>query len=57
MAVTVDSAVEATEKIYTGFTIPNYLWKHSFATHPAWALNFTKPKWELSNLNCVLKAQ
>ena len=57
MAVTVDSAVGGNRErdLYTGFTIPlNLSLKSivSFATHPAWAFNyFTKPKWELSNLN------
>ena len=57
MAVTVDSSVGGNRErdLYTGFTIPlNLSLKSiiSFATHPAWAFNyFTKPKWELSNLN------
>ena len=57
MAVTVDSSVGGNRErdLYTGFTIPlNLSIKSviSFATHPAWAFNyFTKPKWELSNLN------
>jgi len=57
MAVTVDSAVGGNRErdLYTGFTIPLSLSLNSiisFATHPAWAFNyFTKPKWELSNLN------
>lgn len=57
MAVTVDSLVGGNRErdLYTGFTIPlNLSLKSiiSFATHPAWAFNyFTKPKWELSNLN------
>ena len=57
MAITVDSAVGGNRErdLYTGFTIPlNLSLKSvmSFATHPAWAFNyFTKPKWELSNLN------
>ena len=57
MAVTVDSAVGGNRErdLYTGFTIPLSLSLKSimsFATHPAWAFNyFTKPKWELSNLN------
>ena len=57
MAVTVDSSVGGNRErdLYTGFTIPlNLSFKSiiSFATHPAWAFNyFTKPKWELSNLN------
>ena len=57
MAVTVDSSVGGNRErdLYTGFTIPlNLSLKGiiSFATHPAWAFNyFTKPKWELSNLN------
>ena len=57
MAVTVDTAVGGNRErdLYTGFTIPlNLSLKSivSFATHPAWAFNyFTKPKWELSNLN------
>ena len=57
MAVTVDSLVGGNRErdLYTGFTIPlNLSIKSiiSFATHPAWAFNyFTKPKWELSNLN------
>jgi L-lactate dehydrogenase (cytochrome) len=57
MAVTVDSAVGGNRErdLYTGFTIPMSLSLKSiisFATHPAWAFNyFTKPKWELSNLN------
>jgi L-lactate dehydrogenase (cytochrome) len=57
MAVTVDSSVGGNRDrdLYTGFTIPlNLTLKSiiSFATHPAWAFNyFTKPKWELSNLN------
>ena len=57
MAVTVDSSVGGNRErdLYTGFTIPlNLTLKSiiSFATHPAWAFNyFTKPKWELSNLN------
>jgi L-lactate dehydrogenase (cytochrome) len=57
MAVTVDSSVGGNRErdLYTGFTIPlNLSIKSiiSFVTHPAWAFNyFTKPKWELSNLN------
>ena len=57
MAITVDSSVGGNRErdLYTGFTIPlNLSLKSimSFATHPAWAFNyFTKPKWELSNLN------
>ena len=57
MAVTVDSSVGGNRErdLYTGFTIPLNLSIRSiisFATHPAWAFNyFTKPKWELSNLN------
>ena len=57
MAVTVDSSVGGNRErdLYTGFTIPlNLSLKSiiSFATHPTWAFNyFTKPKWELSNLN------
>ena len=57
MAVTVDSSVGGNRErdLYTGFTIPLNLSLNSiisFATHPAWAFNyFTKPKWELSNLN------
>ena len=57
MAVTVDSLVGGNRErdLYTGFTIPlNLSLKSiiSFATHPNWAFNyFTKPKWELSNLN------
>ena len=57
MAVTVDSSVGGNRErdLYTGFTIPLSLSLKSilsFATHPAWAFNyFTKPKWELSNLN------
>ena len=57
MAITVDSAVGGNRErdLYTGFTIPlNLSLKSimSFATHPAWAFNyFTKPRWELSNLN------
>ena len=57
MAITVDSFVGGNRErdLYTGFTIPlNLSLKSimSFATHPAWAFNyFTKPKWELSNLN------
>ena len=57
MAVTVDSSVGGNRErdLYTGFTIPlNLSIKSiiSFTTHPAWAFNyFTKPKWELSNLN------
>ena len=57
MAVTVDSSVGGNRErdLYTGFTIPlNLSLKSiiSFATHPNWAFNyFTKPKWELSNLN------
>ena len=57
MAVTVDSAVGGNRErdLYTGFTIPLSLSLNSiisFATHPACAFNyFTKPKWELSNLN------
>ena len=57
MAVTVDSSVGGNRErdLYTGFTIPlNLSLKSiiSFGTHPAWAFNyFTKPKWELSNLN------
>ena len=57
MAVTVDSSVGGNRErdLYTGFTIPlNLSLKSiiSFATHPAWTFNyFTKPKWELSNLN------
>ena len=57
MAVTVDSSVGGNRErdLYTGFTIPlNLSLKSiiSFATNPAWAFNyFTKPKWELSNLN------
>ena len=57
MAVTVDSSVGGNRErdLYTGFTIPlNLSLKSiiSFATHPSWAFNyFTKPKWELSNLN------
>ena len=57
MAVTVDSSVGGNRErdLYTGFTIPlNLSIKSiiSFATHPTWAFNyFTKPKWELSNLN------
>ena len=57
MAVTVDSSVGGNRErdLNTGFTIPlNLSLKSiiSFATHPAWAFNyFTKPKWELSNLN------
>ena len=57
MAVTVDSSVGGNRErdLYTGFTIPlNLSLKSiiSFATHPAWAFNyFTKPKWELSNLD------
>ena len=57
MAVTVDSSVGGNRErdLYTGFTIPlNLSLKSiiSFAIHPAWAFNyFTKPKWELSNLN------
>ena len=57
MDVTVDSSVGGNSErdLYTGFTIPlNLSLKSiiSFATHPAWAFNyFTKPKWELSNLN------
>lgn len=57
MAVTVDSAVGGNRErdLHTGFTIPLDLSLKSimsFATHPAWAFNyFTKPKWELSNLN------
>ena len=57
MAVTVDSSVGGNRErdLYTGFTIPLNLSIrsiNSFATHPAWAFNyFTKPKWELSNLN------
>lgn len=57
MAVTVDSSVGGNRErdLHTGFTIPlNLSLKSviSFATHPAWAFNyFTKPKWELSNLN------
>ena len=57
MAVTVDSSVGGNRErdLYTGFTIPlNLSLKSitSFTTHPAWAFNyFTKPKWELSNLN------
>jgi L-lactate dehydrogenase (cytochrome) len=57
MAVTVDSAVGGNRErdLYSGFTIPLSLSLKSiisFATHPAWAFNyFTKPKWELSNLN------
>ena len=57
MAVTVDSLVGGNRErdLYTGFTIPlNLSLKSiiSFATHPAWAFNyFTKPKWQLSNLN------
>ena len=57
MAVTVDSSVGGNRErdLYTGFTIPLNLSIRSiisFATHPSWAFNyFTKPKWELSNLN------
>ena len=57
MAITVDSSVGGNRErdLYTGFTIPlNLSLKSimSFATHPAWAFNyFTKPRWELSNLN------
>ena len=57
MAVTVDSLVGGNRErdLYTGFTIPLSLSLKSiisFATHPNWAFNyFTKPKWELSNLN------
>jgi len=57
MAITVDSSVGGNRErdLYTGFTIPlNLSLKSiiSFATHPSWAFNyFTKPKWELSNLN------
>ncbi|AFS48763.1 dehydrogenase, FMN-dependent [alpha proteobacterium HIMB59] len=57
MAVTVDSLVGGNRErdLYTGFTIPLSLSLKSiisFTTHPAWAFNyFTKPKWELSNLN------
>jgi len=57
MAVTVDSLVGGNRErdLYTRFTIPlNLSLKSiiSFATHPTWAFNyFTKPKWELSNLN------
>ena len=57
MAVTVDSSVGGNRErdLYTGFTIPLSLSLKSilsFAAHPAWAFNyFTKPKWELSNLN------
>ena len=57
MADTVETSVcfNSERDLYTGFTIPlNLSIKSiiSFATHPAWAFNyFTKPKWELSNLN------
>ncbi len=61
MALTVDTIVGGNRErdLHTGFTTPPRLTLKSlmsFATHPAWALNyFTHPAYELSQLKDYVK--